>query len=122
MDIDKYYKSMFLIAGIWNLAVGVIFILFYPILFPLMGITMPISPMWIQLALLLVIVFGIGYIFAALDPEGNKGIVRIGAIGKIIVFCLFTWYATHGEPLIIISFAIVDLIFGLLFVEFIVRY
>jgi len=137
MDFDKYYKSMFLIAGIWNIGLGLIIMLFYPILFPLMGITMPNSSMWIQATLLLVIVFGVAFIFVSLNPEDNKSIVRIGAIEKIAFFILFYWYATNGSPLTlfvnpilffttlnlnILMIAIVDLAFGLLFIEFIVRY
>ena len=137
MDFDKYYKYMFLIAAIWNIALGLIMFLFYPIAFPLMGIIIPNTPLFVQVASLLIIVFGISYFIVSLNPEDNKGIVQVGAIGKVLVFFLLYWYAANTNPFTIffnpmfffltmnyslLLIGLVDLIFGLLFIEFIVRY
>ena len=98
IDFDKYYKYMFIIAAIWNISFGIIIALFYPTILPLIGVTVPNTPKFIQGMCALIIVFGVGFILTALNPEGNKGFVRVAAIEKIMAFLLFYYYATNGNP------------------------
>lgn len=118
---EKYYRIMFLIAGIWAIAVSLPYIFIYKKTFPLVGMKVPAEPVWFIFSSLCVAVFGIGYILVSRDIAKNRGIVVMGVIGKIMVFIVFFYYTVNGAlaSLLMIN-AATDLIFAGLFIEFLV--
>jgi len=76
-------------------------------------------PATMQLAMALVFVFGIGYYWVSKDLSKNHDIVKLGIIAKILVFLIFSYHYLFGNmPLMIALFSVVDLIFAILFIEF----
>ena len=75
-----------------------------------------------QLAMSLVFVFGIGYYWVSKDLSKNHDIVKLGIIAKILVFMIFSYhYLTGNMPLLIALCGVVDLIFAILFLEFLMN-
>lgn len=123
MPKEGYYKSMFFIGAIWNWVATLTFAIGWKFLFPLFGMASPNYLVFYMLFLGLCFVYGIGYFWVSRDISSNHGIVRMGIIGKLLVFAGFLLAWVMGEvPLIIVGSGIVDLIFAILFIEFLKSY
>lgn len=123
MPKEDYYKKMFLIGAIWNWAATLPFAVGYKILFPLFGMALPNYLVFFMMFLGLAFAFGIGYFWVSRDIHKNHDIVRMGIIGKLIVFIALLWAWIAGEvPVILLGPGIVDLVFAILYIEFLNRY
>ncbi len=123
MPKEGYYKKMFFIGAIWNWVATLTFAIGWKFLFPLFGMASPNYLVFYMLFLGLCFVYGIGYFWVSRDISSNHGIVRMGIIGKLLVFAGFLIAWVMGEvPLIIVGSGIVDLIFAILFIEFLKSY
>lgn len=119
MPNEDSYKTMFFIGALWNWSVSLSFALGYKILFPLFGMVPPNYMVFFMMFLGLVFVYGIGYFWVSRDINKNHDIVRMGIIGKLIVFVAMLWAWVDGElPVILMGAGIVDLIFTILFIKF----
>jgi len=123
MPKEDYYKKMFFIGALWNWSVSLSFALGYKILFPLFGMNLPNYLVFFMMFLGLVFVYGIGYFWVSRDINKNHDIVRMGIIGKLIVFVALLWAWLAGEvPVILVGAGIIDLIFTILFIKFLNTY
>ncbi len=116
-----YYKKLFFVAALWNLALGFVFLVSFSRLMPLFG--MPTPPRELaafhQMGILLAMVYGIGYYMVSRELYAHRGIVLLGIIGKVVVFLLFLYHlAFSGLHLLIFLIGVGDLIFALLFIRF----
>lgn len=127
MDKHKYYRLLFLISAIWNWFVGVS-ILFASLFMKefvaeLFGMVLPPSMVWFHVVTALIFVFGIGYYIVGRDLSKNHGVVLIGLLEKFLFFFILLIYVFVGDINIYVSFMTgVDLVFGILFVEFLLNY
>jgi len=123
MPKQDYYKKMFFIGAIWNWVATLTFILGYKILFPLFSMELPIYPVFMMMFLWLAFFFGIGYYWVSRDIYKNHDIVRLGIIGKLMVFVYLLWAGITGEvAIILVGPGIVDLVFAILYIEFLMTY
>lgn len=123
MPKESYYKKMFLIGAVWNWSATITFAVGYKFLFPLFGMALPMYSAFLMLFLGLAFVYGLGYYWVSTDIHQNHGIVKMGIIGKLIVFVEFVWAWKIGEiSWLLLGPAIVDLVFAVLFIEFLVNY
>jgi hypothetical protein len=122
----KYYKTLFIIGGIWNLGAGVLCWLgsvFMPdLFFNMFGMPKPPSMFPFHAMFWFIIVFGIGYIIVSRDVTKNHGIVLIGTMAKILFFldCIITFSSKEANAMLL-GPGVVDLIFAVLFVEFLLK-
>ena len=125
MDKKKYYRYLFLIAALYNILNSVIFIgisIFGVELFPLFGVAVPPSMVWLQLSLFLILIFGIGYIIVSRDLEKNRGLVLTGALSKLTFFMIALSYFILGDVnFLIVILGGIDLILVILFIDFLVK-
>ncbi|MFZ3046993.1 MAG: hypothetical protein WA151_13860 [Desulfatirhabdiaceae bacterium] len=71
----------------------------------------------------LVFVYGIGYFWVSRGINKIHDIVRMGILGKLIVFVALLWAWVEGEgPVILLGAGIVDLSFTILFIKFLNTY
>ena len=126
MEKKNYYKFLFLIGAIWNLILGLLFIALSPLadsIFPMFGMEVPPSLLFLQSFFGVVVVFGIGYYLVSRNINKNHGIVLLGILTKLYVFILFLAYFIIGDSnFLSVVPAIGDLIFACLFVEFLIRF
>ena len=119
MDKRVYYKWLFIIAAIhaWLLTVPSLILSF---------IEPPFAQetlYYYQGSLVLVILFALGWFIVSIDIGKNHGIVLISIIAKLLVFIFFTAYYIQGLNTIIeFTIGICDLIFAILYIEFLVNY
>jgi hypothetical protein len=65
---------------------------------------------------------GIGYYWVARDLSKNRAIVKLGVIGKLAVFSIVMGHAIRGDiPYALALPAVIDLMFAILFLEFLMR-
>ena len=126
MDKKSYYKFLFFIGAAWNILASISFILtsIYNLsAFPAYGIAVPISMIWLQSFLFLVANLGIGYLIVSMDISKNHGIVIIGVIAKLGYFIICVIYLLIGDiGVLTLLFASVDVVFSILFIEFLINY
>jgi hypothetical protein len=119
-----YYRWLFVTAAIWNLlsAGAVLFLITDASFRREMGFPGPADTISLQLLACCLFVFGLGYYWVSRDLSRNRDLVKLGVIGKPLVFLVFFVHALVGEiPILLIAPSVVDLLFGALFLEFLLR-
>lgn len=121
LSSETGYRRMFTLAAFYNLALGFAFLVFFSRLMALFH--MPVPPretaVFHQMAILLAMVFGVGYQMVSRDLHRQKGIVVLGIIGKTVVFLLFLYhFIFSGLHAFIFLIGVGDLIFVVLFCKF----
>ena len=120
MEKKDYYKYMFIIGAIWNLFLAVP--MFTMSFFDASGFS-GASLMYYQGFMMAVILFGIGYLIVGLNLDDNHAIILLGIIGKVLLFVFFLSYYLLGYiPFYTVIMGVVDLIFSILFIEFLMNY
>src|SRR4051812_34197361 len=112
------WQRVFLIKGIYNVAVSVVLLIWAKELLPLFG-TPAGNPAYVQMFFLLCLSFGVGYLIVALQIDANPGIVVMGILGQLCVFAVVVlhWAAGNAYAPALVSGA-VDLAFAIAFVLF----
>ena len=114
----RYATRVFAAAGAMNLLVGLTGLLAPGVACGLLGIAVPSSRVFLYLAMWLIAVVGVGYCLTARHPERNRDLMRIGALGKLLVLPLM-WAAWRraevGGAAVVASGG--DLFFALLFLD-----
>jgi hypothetical protein len=120
----RYYQLLFLAAAVWNaLSAGaVLFLLTRAKFREEMGFPGRPDTISLQLLASCLFVFGLGYYWVSRDLLRNRDLVKLGVIGKPLVFLVFFGHALAQEiPVVLVIPSLLDLLFGALFMEFLVR-
>ena len=116
---DLLFKKFFLVAALYDLLLGIIFLTMYKQVYAYFGIALPNSPMYLLLAAAFVFANGVGYCFVYKNMYRNIDLVKLGVIYKAIYSITAVYFFLTGEAhVIFFIFAILDAIFLLLFVSF----
>jgi hypothetical protein len=78
----RSYRGVFLVASLYDLVLGVVFLFLYPWLYGLLGIAPPTEPAYLQASAAFVLVQGIMYLFVYRNMIRNRDLVTVGAIYK----------------------------------------
>jgi hypothetical protein len=119
-----YYRWLFVLAAVWNQlsACAVLFLLTNPKFRQDMGFPGPPDTISLQLLAACLFVFGVGYYLVSRDFSRNRDLVKLGVIGKPLVTLVFFAHAlAHEIPWLLTVPSVVDVLFGALFLEFLVR-
>ena len=101
--LPKWMRSVLRFAGWYNIIAGLVMIIMYPQGFNLLGLPKPEVALPIQLAGVLVAVFGVGYLMVDRRPIENRNIVFIGLLSKSLGPLLAFYYIAIGTlPLVMI--------------------
>jgi len=126
MEKKEYYKNLFLLAAIWNWIVAISLLLLSfvaPDVMTLFGVDIPPSLVFLQMLFLLVGIFGVGFFIIYRDVESNHGIIQMSVLEKLSFFVVFLIYFIIGDVgFLVVLLVIVDLIFGILFIEFLLNF
>ncbi len=115
---ESFYKRVFLIGALWNIAGGAFITLFAGWIFSTGGLTLPEPPAYFYSWIALFVTFGIGYYMVYRDMYGNKNIVILGIIGKVAFAIIFIYnmITFRGQiPLFFLIPVVGDLVFAVLF-------
>ncbi|NND69953.1 MAG: hypothetical protein HKN43_00075 [Rhodothermales bacterium] len=119
----KYYRYLFLIAAVYDLLLGVVFLFFHKAAFRALGVSsaLPDEPAYVALLGAFVIVIGIGY---ALVYRGNltanMDLILVGLLYKLAYSAVGFYYylfATVPHVLFVFIFGVADVLFFILMAE-----
>jgi len=131
--ISNTYRIYILIAGIYDVLVGLSGFFLYGVMYLLMSALDPNLPMapeqsmemaWLKMNGVFMIFIGLGYIFPYLNYERHKFYIPIFGVGLrtwggiFLVYAGLTWELTF----ILTIFGVVDLLFAVGFVYFLNNY
>ena len=119
-----YEKNLFLIGALWNWGAAILFVGLSVVNKQLLTYfhNIPQTMLWYYCFLGAVFIFGIGYYWISKDVSRNRDIIKMGILGKILVFLMFLIYLFKGEITVLLFLAgCVDLIFTILFIKVLVH-
>jgi hypothetical protein len=110
-------KLLFTLAAVFNWAVGLALFFNAALLFEFFYVTpLPAETLFLRLFAGLVFVFGFGYYAAGNDLKTNAPVIRLGTIGKLVVFAVAAGEVVLGNvSWQFLLLASVDLVFAVLF-------
>ncbi len=120
---NKYYKGLFLVATIYDLVLGVVFIFFNKQVFNMLGVpeSLPTFGGFILLIGAFLFVIGVAYLLIYLgDLQRNADLITIGALYKL-AYCSIAFYCLavgdYPHLIFITLFGVADLFFFVLMGE-----
>jgi hypothetical protein len=120
---EKYYKTLFLIAAVYDIALGIIFTFFYRHAFEVIGIAHRLPQHGAYLSLIGVFLFVIGvayYLIYRGALLGNRDLITIGTLYKLAYCSVAVYYTIIGDVphmIFVYLFGGCDLIFFILMLE-----
>jgi hypothetical protein len=109
-------RLLFVIAGLYDFIIGLVFLFFGPRLFEATGVPQPNHWSYIQFGSLLLIIFGTMFFGVAYDPVANRNLIPYGMLLKLSYTGLATYYwVTTDIPMLFKPFAIIDAVMLVLF-------
>ncbi len=121
---DRFSRAMFFLAALWNLGAALQGLFFPEAQFLLLFGERMDTGDFHQVLLyrsfaIAVLLFGIGYYLVSRDTSQNRGIVWLGAAGKVVVFAFFTeaFLKDKATPLAW-GLSLGDFVWALLFLGF----
>ena len=117
---EKAYRTLFLIAALYDFILGFVFFVFLRFFFEdLFKIPYPLYPAFFQAAAAFVFVMGVGFYFVYRNMYRNIDIVKVGITFKLFYTGLAFYHVfIKGMPWIISVFGFLDIIFIVFFVFF----
>ena len=117
--VEGFFKKIFLVAALYDLILGILFLFFYESIFNYFNITLPVYPMYLQMSAAFVIAMGVGYYFVYLNMYRNADLVKLGITYKISYAGLAIYfYFVSLANVVFFWLALVDVIFLILFFKF----
>lgn len=112
----KSVKTLFLVAGWYDLVLGVIFGLFFRPIYERFGSTLPNHDAYVQLPAILIAIFGIGFLMVSRGPQRNQSIIALGILMKLGFCGVVLGHVLFGSTIpFYIPFAVLDAVFAALF-------
>lgn len=118
---EKYYKILFRTAAIWSWLISTAAFLGNAVDETFFRSILPrVEPDFLlDMALLPIFLFGFAFWWVSLDFTRNHAIAAVGATGGILAFVFSVFRASTGDiPFIVVPAAMIDLVLGMLLLEF----
>lgn len=112
-----WIRPFFVVAGVYDLILGVVFGLLFKPIYTWYGIELPNHDGYVQWGAAVVAIFGIGFLFVAAAPERNRDLIVLGILFKLAYAAtiLGHWVFATVPPMWL-PWAWMDLVFAALFV------
>lgn len=109
-------RIVFAVAAVYDFLIGLVFLAAGPWLFEQSGIPAPNHWGYIQFAALMLMIFGLMFVAVAVDPVGQRNLIRYGLLLKLSYCGLVGYYwATSGAPTLFKPFVVIDAVMYVLF-------
>jgi len=118
---EGYYKGLYLVGALYDLILGFGFLLFYKIIYDVLGMNLPPNPAYLSMCAMLIGLYGVLLFMVYQDPKNSRkmiiyaSLIKFGFVAIILYYWLFMGAEYVDMPFRILGGA--DLIFGLLFLE-----
>ncbi len=120
MSGTSAWRSFFLVAAVYDIGLGLAFLVAGETILDAIGMTLPPHIAYIQLAAVFIVVQGLSYLLPWRDLEANRGVIWVGVVYKATYAALVAWYLVLGQlpSAFFVPWAVVDLGFMLGFLWF----
>jgi hypothetical protein len=120
MGKERYYKILFIIAGLYDFILGFGFCFFCSWLHQnVLLAQLPDPPIYFQVCAAFIGMIGIGYFLVWKHLYRNVDLVKIGTGMKLIYILGAIWFSTYAVvPMLLVIFGIIDVVFIIAFIEF----
>lgn len=109
-------KLLFLAAGLYDLLIGLAFLLGGVQLLDAAGVPHPNHWGYLQFAACELVIFGLMFLSISRDPVGQHGLIVYGLLLKVSYVSLTGYYWSRGEcPSLFQPFAVIDAVMLVLF-------
>lgn len=109
-------QSLFAVAGLYDLLIGLAFLLAGSQLFAQTGVPQPNHWGYIQFGALMLMIFGLMFLTIAKDPVANRNLMPFGMLLKLFYIGIVGYYwLTSGCPALFKPFLFIDLAMLILF-------
>ncbi len=109
---EKAIKKLFVVAGLYDLIIGLIFLVGFKQLYAYFNVALPNHDGYIHFAAAVVMVFGIGFFFVAQNPVRNRDIIKMGILLKLSYSLTVLGHNYFGYvPQVWVPWAWIDLAF-----------
>lgn len=120
-ELDNFFKNLFLIAAIYDFVLGLLFLFFYLPIYNFLNMTLPGYPAYLQMSAAFVVAMGVGYFFVYKNMYRNIDLVKLGIVYKAAYSGVASYFYFTGQAFLpFLWLAIIDTLFLLLFVWFLV--
>lgn len=116
MDLKKA-KTLFLVAGIYDLILGPIYFFGYQTLFDMFALPAAGHPTYVQFPALLITIFGVMFLQISTDPVKYRSMIPYGMALKVGFVGLAIWSVlTVGLASVWLLIALLDFLFLIAFI------
>lgn len=117
MRTNKFISAIFYITGIYDGVLGIVFLFVPRIGFDFFKVTYPNHWGYVQFPAVLLIVFAFMFFAIAKSPLLNRNMIPYGvALKASFSLIVFSYWFTLGIPNMWKPFAVIDFVFGILFI------
>ncbi len=117
MNTTRFIKALFLVAALYDTALGAVFLIAPASVYRVADVTPPNHWAYVQFPAVLLLVFARMFAAIAANPLENRKLIPYGVLLKVAYCGLAFWYwNTQGIPGMWKPFAVIDLVMGILFV------
>jgi len=95
MAKQSFQRNAVFVMALYNIVVGAVVFFLYKQIFRMFGIAPPVNAPTIQIPCLFLVVFGIGYLYAAHDLVRNRALLLVGLLQNAAVIGIVVWYKIH---------------------------
>ena len=116
MNITKAIKALFVVAALYDGALGAVFLIAPTWIFRVADVTPPNHWAYVQFPAAILVIFGLMFAAIAVKPLENRSLIPYGILLKA-AYCgiAFLYWYQEGIPGLWKPFAIIDLVMGCLF-------
>ena len=112
----KNISLLFYVSAAYDGLLGLAFLVAPKWLFTTFSVGFPNHFGYVQFPAMLLVIFGLMFLEIARDPSQNRGLIRYGILLKVAYCSTAFWYwFTTDIPYIWKPFAVIAVIFGILF-------
>ncbi|MBM3814330.1 MAG: hypothetical protein FJW20_22125 [Acidimicrobiia bacterium] len=116
------FRALCLITALANAGGNLFLLLFYRPLFELLGVPMPADLYAFTAVSGFSFTVGVLAFLVFLEPEANKSLLIVGALGKAIyAFFTFYFYVFHGIHWFYLTFGVWDAVYSVIFTLFLIQ-
>lgn len=116
----KFYGFGFLFAGLYDIILGIVFFIFYRVIYDSFSVALPVNIAYIHITAAFVTVQGLMYYLVSQNLEKNRDMVKAGIAYKSVYIALVLYYLSINmlpHPMFAL-FAIFDVGFLAFFILF----
>ena len=115
--VPRWIRVLFLVGAAYDGILGLAFIVAAGPIYDALDVTRPNHMGYVHWGAAVVLIFGIGFLMVAVNPQRNRDIIKLGVLFKLAYAgtVLGHHFAGEGVPAMWLPFAGCDLVFLVLF-------